>query len=280
MKIGIVVLNYIKYQETINCVESILAQRNVDTSIVIVDNGSNNDSYNVLFDKYNKFKNIQIIGLDTNLGYAKGNNIGIKKLREKNIDFIIVANSDICFSTENVLAQIYTGYEKNVGLIVPTIKNLDGSIEQRVVYKKKYLVLRIIKKILQINFFIHFNKKAKKERKVEKIDSNKELKGLIKDSYVVSGSAFLLTPDFFNYYNGLYPETFLYFEEWATILYLNKAKLYSKIIETDTIVHKGAASSYSGSDADKIKLKYMKQSSKKIFKLIFYKLKHIKERYK
>ena len=47
-KIGVVVLNYKNYNETINCVNSLLGQSNVDLEIVIVENGSNNDSEKVL----------------------------------------------------------------------------------------------------------------------------------------------------------------------------------------------------------------------------------------
>lgn len=270
MKVGIVVLNYNKYEETIKCVESALKQIDVESSIVIVDNGSKNNSFEILKNKYSSYTNITIIKSDYNLGYAKGNNLGINYLRECNIDYIFVANSDIVFSTNSILRDICNGYEKDIGLIVPLIKNLNGTIDQRVVYKKRLLYLRIIKKIFEINInfinkFFNYNKKNKDLL----IEKNKTISGKNNDIYVISGSAFLLTPDFFSNYSGLYPETFLYFEEWATIIYLHKAKLSTKIINTNPIIHLGGASSYKGADADKVKLKFMKESSKKIFKLIF-----------
>ena len=42
--IGIVVLNYVNYSETIKCVSSLLKQENVSARIVIVENGSGNES--------------------------------------------------------------------------------------------------------------------------------------------------------------------------------------------------------------------------------------------
>ena len=48
-EIGIVVLNYKNFHETIECVKSILLQKDVFFNIVIVDNGSSNESYDELF---------------------------------------------------------------------------------------------------------------------------------------------------------------------------------------------------------------------------------------
>lgn len=76
-KVGVVILNYINYQYTITCVNSFLKQRNVDLEIVIVDNGSKNESYRILNSTFKDFKNIKIIKNKSNKGYAKGNNIGI-----------------------------------------------------------------------------------------------------------------------------------------------------------------------------------------------------------
>lgn len=239
-KIGIVVLNYNNYEDTICCVDSILRQRLKEIEIVVVDNGSGNESVDVLTKKYESTTNVSIIFLGENCGYAKGNNIGISELRKRGHSFIFVANSDLVFNSVDTLNQIIDAYEPGVGLIDPIIKNLNGTIDQRVAYKKKYLYMRIIRKILYLFLNKQFpNRSTNKDGSKEK---TKELVGLQKDRYVVSGSGFLLTPDFFNVYKGLFPRTFLYFEEWATILLLHKAGLFTKIATCDYITHKGAAS--------------------------------------
>ena len=43
--VGIVVLNYKNFNETIECVNSLLLQREVLLTIVVVENGSENESY-------------------------------------------------------------------------------------------------------------------------------------------------------------------------------------------------------------------------------------------
>lgn len=240
IEIGIVVLNYKNYKDTICCVESLIKQKEIRCDIVIVDNGSGNESVSVLRKQFADNPLITIIELGKNVGYAKGNNVGIKKLREKGYATIFIANSDLIFNSDYTMKQIVDEYEPGIGLIDPIIKNLNGEVDQRVVYKKKFLYLRIIKKMVYLLANKPFpNKQANADGSIEQ---SKKLVGLQNDRYVVSGSGFLLTEEFFNYYTGLFPKTFLYFEEWGTILLLHKAGLLTKIAACDYITHKGAAS--------------------------------------
>lgn len=240
-EIGIVVLNYKNFHETIECVKSILLQKDVVFNIVIVDNGSSNKSYDELFNQFKNNDKIYIIKSDINLGYAKGNNLGINYLRNKGIENIFIANSDLLFKSPYVLKQIIESYEPGIGLINPIICNPDGKIDQRVSYKKKFLYLRMLKKFLEWYFgkTISFGKSNHNDSKVEYV---KEITGTQSDRYIVAGSGFMLTGDFFAEYLGLYPGTFLYYEEWATIILLHKACLKTKVAETDPIIHKGGAS--------------------------------------
>lgn len=240
-EIGVVVLNYKNFRETIECVKSILLQKDVLFDIVIVDNGSANESYDELFNRFKNNDKIYIIKSDINLGYAKGNNLGIDYLRNKGVKNIFIANSDLFLKSPYVLKQIIEAYEPGVGLINPIICNPDGQIDQRVSYKKKFLYLRMLKKFLEWYFgkTISFNKNSCSDSKVEYV---KGIMGTQSDRYIVAGSGFMLTEDFFAEYPGLYPGTFLYCEEWATIILLHKACLKTKVAETNPIIHKGGAS--------------------------------------
>ena len=241
MEIGIVVLNYKNFRETIECVKSLLLQEDVLFTIVIVDNGSSNESYDEFRRQFKNNDNIFIIKSDINLGYAKGNNLGIKYLRNKGVKNIFIANSDLLFKSPYVLKQIKEAYEPGIGLINPIICNPDGKIDQRVFYKKRLLYLRMLKKFIEWYFgkTISFSKISCDDSQAEYI---KGITGTQSDRYIVAGSGFMLTEDFFDKYIGLYPGTFLYYEEWATIILLHKAHLKTKVAETDSIIHKGGAS--------------------------------------
>lgn len=59
-KVGVVVLNYKNYEETIKCVLSILKQNKILLKIVIVDNGSNNESVGKLTDAFENNNTINV----------------------------------------------------------------------------------------------------------------------------------------------------------------------------------------------------------------------------
>ena len=70
-KAGVVILNYINYKDTIECVRSFLRQKDVNLEIVIIDNGSPNESYKILTEYFKGYKNINIIKNMENKGYSK-----------------------------------------------------------------------------------------------------------------------------------------------------------------------------------------------------------------
>lgn len=77
-KLGIVIVNYngAKFQNA--CVDSILQSDYDDFYLIVVDNGSTDESMKML-DKYDDDRIITIYN-NVNLGVAAGNNIGIKKV--------------------------------------------------------------------------------------------------------------------------------------------------------------------------------------------------------
>lgn len=240
IEVGVVVLNYNNYGETIKCVNSILTQKQISVYVVVVDNGSQNQSYNELYHTFINIENVDVLRSLENLGYAQGNNIGIKHLREKGFEDIFVSNSDLFFKSEGILYDLVNNKEKGVGLVNPLIRNLNGTIDQRVSYKKRFLYLRMVKKYFE--WLLEKEIALSGKSNDNSIETVKLIKGIQLDRYIVAGSGFLLTKDFFDIYNGLYPGTFLYYEEWATILLLSKACLKTQIVETDPIIHKGGAS--------------------------------------
>lgn len=264
--IGIVVLNYVNYSETIKCVSSLLKQENVRARIVIVENGSGNESAERLRGAFDGEETVTVVDTGKNLGYAKGNNIGIQRLQEEGIQRIFLANSDLEFRNPDTLRQILAACEPGVGLITPVIINPDGSAAPRVVYKKKYLYLRIAKHVL----FRHLRLRQNQARQAESVEKGKELTGLQEDAYVVCGCGYLLTEEFFKYYDGIFSETFLYYEEWATSILLHKAGLKTKVAACSPIIHLGGASTPEDIRRETPRSRKIRnESGRKIMKLMF-----------
>lgn len=114
-KIVAVILNYITWQDTIECVDSLLGMCYADHEVVIVENGSKNESVEELERRYDGNKKVYIVKSDINLGFARGNNLGIKFAKEKlSADFVYVANSDTVISDKSLYSQIVEKYYERV----------------------------------------------------------------------------------------------------------------------------------------------------------------------
>lgn len=101
-RIGYVILHYNTFNETVNCLKDIEKMKKATDIIVVVDNASPDESGQMLFDKYDGRPDIDVLLLPENLGFAKGNNVGINYVREEyNCDFVIVTNSDILIPKTN-----------------------------------------------------------------------------------------------------------------------------------------------------------------------------------
>jgi len=87
-----VVLNWNAYDETIDCVNSLLNSSYKNLQIVIVDNHSTDDSAKIIRET---FPNIKLICNKSNNGYAGGNNLGIKYALDINADYILILNNDV-----------------------------------------------------------------------------------------------------------------------------------------------------------------------------------------
>lgn len=128
-KYGIVVLNYLNYEDTIECLHTIRKQTIKDIPVVVVDNGSNNESVTILKKEINKFEKMYFIESQENLGFAKGNNLGITYLRNNlKIDNVFLCNNDLVFSEKKYL-------EKLMGVDIP---NDVGAIGTAIIGKQGF----------------------------------------------------------------------------------------------------------------------------------------------
>ena len=130
-KICFVILHYLTISDTINCVDSILTLYNdYNINIVIVDNGSFNNTGIELKKMYKNIKNIEVIQSKTNLGFANGNNLGFKYAKEKlKANYIIMVNNDTVFKQKSFIDRIISDYkEYGYSVLGPKIVLKDGNI--------------------------------------------------------------------------------------------------------------------------------------------------------
>jgi len=86
-KIFIILLNWNNWNETRECLESLRKVTYDNFETIIVDNGSEEE-------EREKIKSAHTIYNDTNLGFAGGNNVGIRYSLEHGADYIMLLNND------------------------------------------------------------------------------------------------------------------------------------------------------------------------------------------
>jgi GT2 family glycosyltransferase len=89
--IAIIILNWNGKYDTCECIESVQKLNYSNYKIIIVDNGSEDDSVRFLRQKYS---DLLIIENGANLGYAEGNNRAIEYAIDRQFDYILLLNND------------------------------------------------------------------------------------------------------------------------------------------------------------------------------------------
>lgn len=261
--IGIVVLNYRREELTIRCVKSLALQQGVIMRIVIVDNASDDEEYSRLIDGLKKLNvnYYNVIRNTDNLGFARGMNLGIDYLRKHSCNYIFLANSDLVFENTDILFELISesipmteNPDSNIAIINPFIVNPNGEVQEGIHFSKTLTRLHmwktqfpLIDRISQYFKTVHRRNTGNKEESSISCRNYKNQKYASKEAYIdnrykVVGCGFVLTPAFFKHFSGLFAGTFLYNEEYTTILLLKSVGLQTMTVITNPILHIHAAS--------------------------------------
>lgn len=114
-KVFIIVLNWNGHQDTIECIHSIRKINYPRYEIVIVDNGSTDGSEKIL---RRSFPDIKLIQTGENLGFAEGNNVGIRYALENGADYAVILNNDTTVDA-NFVTELVNAAEsdRSIGIV-------------------------------------------------------------------------------------------------------------------------------------------------------------------
>ena len=226
--LGIVILNYQSYKDTIKLVENLQLQTILnDIQIVVVDNASPNHSFDKLMYLEKQFLNVKVLKTKKNLGYAKGNNFGLNYL-DKQIqpEFVAILNNDIILK-DNCFEKLICKYKllKKPAIIAP--KQLDLNNKEIQPYKLNSFLDDCL------NLFFIF-KLFHKRNALQYIDNTgqKAMKvSMIPGSFMFSSFKTFKEMDFF------YPNTFLFAEERFIAMKARVLNLKNYILLDETYIH-------------------------------------------
>ncbi len=213
-KVAIIILNYKLKNQVLECIKSLRESTYKNFSIFVVDNNSG-DSLEV---EIGQKQEICFIQTGKNLGYAGGNNAGIKKALSENADYILILNPDTIVEP-NTIVELVAGIEKyKAGIVCPKI--FFGN-SKTIWFAGKTLDL---KNVLG-------NHKGVNEEDLGQYDQDEEIND-------ITGAAMMVRAQVFENI-GLFDERyFLYYEEsdfsyrakkaGFKLMYIYKAKVFHK----------------------------------------------------
>lgn len=243
-KFSFVVLHYNTIDDTDACVESIENMcKNSDYRIYIVDNASPNMSGKKLEKKYCQIECIKVILSKENLGFAKGNNLGIDcAMNDGYADFIVVLNSDTKVIQPDFCEKIVAEYGKSeFAVLGPTIYTPHGKTAAnpgrtyiRQGSELDEFVKRYRRKFFMLKTGLCFVTDLFKKKKDVPNQAKSEVQFRYTENCVLHGCFLVFSRKYLDVMQGFDSRTFLYFEE--EILYLHCMKnglktVYSPEIE-------------------------------------------------
>lgn len=121
MQLSVIILNYNVRFFLEQCVASVQeGLSNIEGEIIVVDNDSSDDSCEMI---ESRFPNVKLIKNNSNLGFPKGNNIGVAQAKG---DYICILNPDTVVA-EDTFQKILAFAEKQENLGIVGCKLIDGS---------------------------------------------------------------------------------------------------------------------------------------------------------
>ena len=268
-RVSIIILNWNGWKDTIECLESIFHIDYLNYDVIVVDNGSTDDSvqkikeyctgkikvYNnnikffeiseevvekilrkrTLYEKSDINKRLILIKNRNNYGFTGGNNIGIRLALMLGADYILLLNNDCIVKDKDLLKKLIKVAEKSekIGIVGPRVVSVNGEIQRS--------CARRFPTFLDFIFVYSFiGERIFKENIFWRKHFYYEYDfSYPKEVDIISGSCMLIKRKIFEKIGLLDENTFLYWEEPILGAKLKSLALKTIIEPSAEILHKG-----------------------------------------
>lgn len=229
--IAVILINYNSAKYTIDCIRSIWdkTSTNLDYEIIVVDNNSQIEDFNLVDSFVNKEKkgNLKLIKSSINTGFGGGNMIGAQNTNAKYLAFV---NNDSIFMND-CLSLLLNAMKTNesYGVCGPKAYKENGSI------------------LPTLDHYTSLSKEILGRSLLEKLNPNKYPNR--KKNYTthqkgqfVSGSFMMVKSEFFWKVGGFDTNIFLYHEETDLCKRISKLNKFAYLIPEAEFIHYHGAS--------------------------------------
>lgn len=244
MNVSIVILNYNGLKDTIECLKSLFKVNleKIKLRILVIDNASYDYSAETIrkFSKTGKHSNmltLEVIENENNLGFAGGNNVGIKEALSGGADYIMLLNNDTVVDKDFLvrLVEIFSK-DKKIGIVVPKIYFYPGFE----FYKDRYKDKEKGKVIWYAGAKMDWKNLIGSHLGVDEVDNGQYDK--IYETEFATGCCMLIKKEVFEKVGFLDEKYFLYYED-SDFAMRAKRKGFKIIFAPSAIVwHKNAGS--------------------------------------
>lgn len=205
--VSAVVLNFRTPQQATRCVRALHAQSSASSEssafleVIVVDNHSCDESIQLLRNRFAQDPHVRILESRENIGYSRGNALGIRHARGK---YLLVINPDNELESTGLRTMVAAmERDATIGILAPCLVYPDGSVRdsfRRFPSVVDVLIKRTPLRRLFPGRLRHYLRADEDPRAVQ-------------DADWVVGACFLIRRDVYEKIGGLDPRFFLFFED-------------------------------------------------------------------
>lgn len=227
LPVSVIIVNYKTPDLTLKALRALYASSQLPAQIILVDNASEDNTPELV---RVEFPQVEVIENKKNLGFAGGNNLGIKQSTQPYIWFL---NSDTETGKQS-MEQMYTYLEhnKNIGAVGPQLVYPNGELQSTGGFFPT--VCNVFYYLFPFTFFLSKTLRAQMHS-IALFPQEVGEAGLPLD--YVTGAAIMVRKSVIDQIGGMPEEYFMYFEETDWCFQMRKAGFELKVINTEPVMH-------------------------------------------
>ena len=240
-KVFIIILNWNGKTDTLACLNSLQKSTYSNQEIIVVDNGSSDDSVEQIKALY---PGVMILETGENLGYAEGNNVGLRYVLGLESDYVFIINNDTIVS-ENCVAELIDTAIKmpNAGILSPLVMYYD---EPDVIWYAGTL-------LDERNYYFSRDSDGVNIDSFDRIPPYNTITG--------AGCALMMPSKVLRHVGLFHKDYFLYWEEMDLSYRMSKLSYEIVVVPTSKMWHKiGSSFDLHKEDASKVKVYFWQRN--------------------